>query len=221
MGKGLGINPDSDGVHLAFTAGTGILVFIDLVMRIFLQNIGVLPEGYERFPANFKFILYGSFPDKASGCCVDMCEKVSKFCKMFGFQNFELYLRLSKVKNEFSERWDKTFLHTQLGRHLVPKTNDINDERYSLINESVMSASDISLSQSTMSKVSAVPDKIDLDDTSVVVSSDKDQGFEQMITDIETEQKKEKGAFGRIYESEKGHTYVKRIWVCGPPVVNE
>ena len=43
MGKGLGLSSDSTGVHMAFTAGTGVLVLIDLVARIFLQNIGALP----------------------------------------------------------------------------------------------------------------------------------------------------------------------------------
>ena len=34
MGKGLGITANSSGTHMAFTAGTGILVFIDLIVKI-------------------------------------------------------------------------------------------------------------------------------------------------------------------------------------------
>lgn len=40
MGKGLGIEPE--GVHVAFTAGTGILVFIDLVAHLIRKNLGQL-----------------------------------------------------------------------------------------------------------------------------------------------------------------------------------
>ena len=40
LGKGLDIQPD--GVHIAFTAGTGILVFIDLVAHLVRKNLGQL-----------------------------------------------------------------------------------------------------------------------------------------------------------------------------------
>jgi NAD(P)H-flavin reductase len=36
MGKGLGLNHNSKGQHFAFAAGTGVLVFVDLVARILL-----------------------------------------------------------------------------------------------------------------------------------------------------------------------------------------
>ena len=37
-GKGLDIN--SDGIHIAFAAGTGVLTFMDLVAQIALFNLG-------------------------------------------------------------------------------------------------------------------------------------------------------------------------------------
>jgi hypothetical protein len=43
VGKGLGLDLlNLEGLHVAFTAGTGSLVFIDLVARIFLQNYSKL-----------------------------------------------------------------------------------------------------------------------------------------------------------------------------------
>jgi hypothetical protein len=36
MGKGLMLNQYSKGLHIAFAAGTGVLVFIDLVARLIL-----------------------------------------------------------------------------------------------------------------------------------------------------------------------------------------
>ena len=37
MGKGLMVN--RSGVHVAFAAGTGVLVFVDLVMHLALVNL--------------------------------------------------------------------------------------------------------------------------------------------------------------------------------------
>ena len=53
MGKGLGIR--ESGVHVAFAAGTGVLVFLDLVMRLILHNTGALKAGFDD---SFKFIFY-------------------------------------------------------------------------------------------------------------------------------------------------------------------
>ena len=74
MGKGLGLSSSSKHVHMAFTAGTGILTFIDLVYRIYLQNINKLPDKCERLHPQFKLVLYVSFQDRASSCCLELCE---------------------------------------------------------------------------------------------------------------------------------------------------
>ena len=42
MGKGLGITKESKGTHYAFSAGTGILAFIDLVARIALGELDII-----------------------------------------------------------------------------------------------------------------------------------------------------------------------------------
>ena len=36
LGKGLGLTTTSKGVHLAFAAGTGVLVFMDLIAKLIL-----------------------------------------------------------------------------------------------------------------------------------------------------------------------------------------
>jgi hypothetical protein len=43
MGKGLGLTPHSKGTYCAFAAGTGILVFVDLIARLALGILGVVP----------------------------------------------------------------------------------------------------------------------------------------------------------------------------------
>ena len=44
MGKGLGLSSETKGLHMIFAAGTGILVFVDLIARLLLSNIGILPN---------------------------------------------------------------------------------------------------------------------------------------------------------------------------------
>jgi len=46
MGKGLDIQPD--GTHIAFTAGTGILIFVDLVAHLIRKNLGQLEKHEEQ-----------------------------------------------------------------------------------------------------------------------------------------------------------------------------
>ena len=67
MGKGLQIQ--NEGVHVAFTAGTGILTFLDLVAHLIKVNIEKLQNNSNvessnatSLSPNFKFILYVSFP---------------------------------------------------------------------------------------------------------------------------------------------------------------
>lgn len=42
LGKGLEIQPT--GVHIAFTAGTGSLVFLDLVTHLLRKSLGLLTK---------------------------------------------------------------------------------------------------------------------------------------------------------------------------------
>jgi NAD(P)H-flavin reductase len=61
LGKGLDIQPD--GTHIAFTGGTGILVFIDLVAHLIRKNLDQLDSNEEKqLRKGFTFILYVSFP---------------------------------------------------------------------------------------------------------------------------------------------------------------
>lgn len=53
LGKGLGINTSTKGTHFAFSAGTGVLVFVDLIARMILQNLGHLPVEDEKIHEDF------------------------------------------------------------------------------------------------------------------------------------------------------------------------
>jgi len=63
MGKGLQLDKNSEGLHFAFAAGTGVLVFIDLVGRLILEKCKVIEEE-KRMNPNFKFVLFASFESR-------------------------------------------------------------------------------------------------------------------------------------------------------------
>ena len=44
MGKGLGLDNQSEGEFFMFAAGTGVLVFIDVIARLLLSSLDVLPN---------------------------------------------------------------------------------------------------------------------------------------------------------------------------------
>jgi hypothetical protein len=73
FGKGLSLSPT--GTHVAFAAGTGVLVFIDLVTRILLHNTGVFPLG-DDFDEDFKFVLYISHASINDTMGMDLCMKL-------------------------------------------------------------------------------------------------------------------------------------------------
>lgn len=60
MGKGLSLSNDSKGTHMVFTGGTGILVFIDIVAKIILGQLGIIPVSH-RFHPDFKLRVFASF----------------------------------------------------------------------------------------------------------------------------------------------------------------
>jgi hypothetical protein len=73
MGKGLQIQ--KDGVHVAFTGGTGILVFVDLVAYLIRRNLKLMDtqEASQIDDSNFRFVLYASFPSREESIALEMC----------------------------------------------------------------------------------------------------------------------------------------------------
>ncbi len=103
MGKGLEIQ--RKGVHIAYTAGTGVLVFVDLVAHLIRKNLGMLNQEEDGQLDNkrFKFILYVSFAKKEDSIALDLCKGLTNICKSTGKENFELHVRLSVNK---PKKWD-------------------------------------------------------------------------------------------------------------------
>ena len=62
MGKGL--RPHQSGLHVGFTAGTGVLIFMDLVAYLTRQELNIPGRDSEQvklLSGDFRFILYAKF----------------------------------------------------------------------------------------------------------------------------------------------------------------
>ena len=70
MGKGTLI--DMNGVNIAFTAGTGCLIFLDLVAFLIKLNLGI-DYNIKDFGPEFKFVFYTSFRNKNDSIALDLC----------------------------------------------------------------------------------------------------------------------------------------------------
>lgn len=79
MGRGLGLNSESKGTYVAFAGGTGMFVFVDLLARIALGLLGVIPKE-QRLNQDFKLKLFVSFASREAGVAIELMESLLKFC---------------------------------------------------------------------------------------------------------------------------------------------
>ena len=113
MGRGLGLTKDSQGNYHAYSAGTGIFVFLDLVARIGLQQMNLIPADQSLHP-NFKLNLYASFESRENAYALEMMECIRDLVDQHNSEMFKLKLRFS---NEKSPRWDKHFIDEEIREH--------------------------------------------------------------------------------------------------------
>lgn len=79
---GLGLQIDQNGHNIAFTGGTGILVFLDLVAMLLLQACEIKEaQGIENtFGPNFKFTLYFAAPCEEQAIGLQLCRDYYDLC---------------------------------------------------------------------------------------------------------------------------------------------
>ena len=83
MGKGLCV--EESGVHIAFCAGTGVLVFLDLISHLLLRSYYKhyvkpedVPESMLQLKDDFVFVFYVSMLSMDSEIGLNMCEALDK-----------------------------------------------------------------------------------------------------------------------------------------------
>ena len=94
-GLGLGIKPR--GRHVAFAAGTGILVFIDIVAHLIIRLVDLRANFAE--PKidldNFQFVLYSSFVSDQESIAIGLCKALQELCKRAGKEH--LFIHHSRI----------------------------------------------------------------------------------------------------------------------------
>lgn len=124
MGRGLEMK--YSGKHFAFAAGTGALVFLDLVANLLLRNIykakdvkEMANQPFTKLADDFEFHFYVAFQDADNSIGLDLCETLERLNEKLHFENFKLVIRLSEdiyVKKK-PPRWDEKYIESQLMPH--------------------------------------------------------------------------------------------------------
>lgn len=120
MGKGLEMK--QSGNHVAFCAGTGILVFLDLVAHLLVHNAfnakkkGMPEEISSFYKDDFKLRLYVAFASSEEAIGLELIKSLQDVNKMLGLDNFEAVIRLSKTDDGSKPmpRWDANFIVNEL-----------------------------------------------------------------------------------------------------------
>ena len=123
MGKGLCI--EESGVHVAFCAGTGVLVFLDLVSHLLLRAYykhyvepSKVPKHMLQLKDDFEFVFFVSMLSMDSEIGLNICEALQKVNRKLGETNFKLTVRISKRWDGFrGEVWDEKFISDNLSPH--------------------------------------------------------------------------------------------------------
>ena len=113
------------GTHIAFTAGTGCLVFIDLVAFLLRANLKLVDA--ESIPilskgSTFKLVLFVSFPNREDALALPLFEGLHQITQAKGLSNFSLHVRISSEQKQ--GRWDLDFIEQQLDKFSRKKKRD-------------------------------------------------------------------------------------------------
>ena len=108
---GLGLDIQTEGHHLVFCAGTGCLVYLDLVAHIIL-DICTRSSKDRIFKDSFKLTFYLSAPSEEHAIGLTLLQYAEAVSNHLKLDIFELKLRLSTMKNV--PRWNEKFIEDQL-----------------------------------------------------------------------------------------------------------
>lgn len=112
MGKGLGLQKDSKGMHLVFAAGTGMLCFVDIVGKMILGQLGIIPM-IDRLHPDFKLKIYASYRSEEEAIALDLLKALDKIQKKAGLKDYSLFMKLS-VEKINPGRWNNQFIQKEI-----------------------------------------------------------------------------------------------------------
>jgi len=109
------------GIHVAFCAGTGALIFLDLIAYLLIKNSfkklsHIIPENMKHLADDFEFHIYCSWEDRDQAIGLEIMEMLEKVNECLQMTNFKLTTRFSKVKEGESKppRWDQNWIEKEL-----------------------------------------------------------------------------------------------------------
>ena len=122
MGKGLDLKPS--GVHIAFTGGTGVLVFLDLVAYLIRESL-CLHDTDGRINRDFKFVLFTSYASEKDVLGKGLCRGLEEVCKRLGNHYFEYHERISNRAPDhhlhshalLRRAWNEEFIEEKLNHY--------------------------------------------------------------------------------------------------------
>ena len=125
LGKGLGLLPTSKGVHIAFSAGTGILPFVDMVAKLLLQEMNSLPDEDEKFHDDFKLVMFIGFQNRKDGIALPIVDGLKELVnKSNKSKRFRVFFRFGDAKPK-QPRWDEAFIKEVLETYQPEGINKI------------------------------------------------------------------------------------------------
>lgn len=102
---GHGIRPAKSGLNVVFCAGTGLLVFLDLVTHVARKMTQQLSEKEESMlNDDFKLIVFVSFQSREEAIALELLESMAELNKKLVNDLFELRSRIS-TEPECGPRW--------------------------------------------------------------------------------------------------------------------
>jgi len=120
-GHGLGLTPESTGLHYIYVGGTGIFPFLDLFDYL-LESILDPKHGKNLFQNGFKLHVFAAFAQMSEFVAIDMCEKLIQVCQQTGIKDgFKLTVRAQNAQqnnlyNVTRERFDAGFVERNTER---------------------------------------------------------------------------------------------------------
>lgn len=107
---------------MAFCAGTGVLVFLDLVAQLLILNCyskdgsDDIPKAMrDFFKPGFKLHLYVAFQNRAQAIGLDLIEALEQVNRNLGLDNFKVTVRLSETDGgPKMPRWTPDFIEKEL-----------------------------------------------------------------------------------------------------------
>lgn len=123
MGKGLNVKEEG-GTHVAYAAGTGVLVFVDLVGHVLLRQVAATGgpdvlaalhkepgfEGIPTLPDDFKLELHTSFFDQNEGIALGLIEALESIDpEKKVFEHFGQVSRNIEGQKIPNARWDENY----------------------------------------------------------------------------------------------------------------